>query len=339
MMMTLLVLKSKIKNIYEKHYLLARGAIKFCLLLVSLLLLRGEMNYFEPLNNNWLVIGLALLCAITPDVISNITVISVIGMEIFQISTMMTVCFGVSLVVYLLLFSKMEKRQCEVILALPILSLIKMGYLVPLVAALFVSPIMLPAIFLGLVLQYGIEGANSYMLAQTGNLDEGQVLNSLHYLIDYILQNKEFWVILAAYIVSFVCIYFVRKGKYKGASQIGILVGSILFLTVTLICNILMELQMDILPFTLRVLVAMAIAYIVQFFRMTLDYHGTQKLQFEDDEYYYYVTAVPKFKVAVVDKTVTRIVSEEEEDIPTDLRSELEKAIEEEMSEKENIDE
>jgi len=98
-------------------------------------------------------------------------------------------------------------------------------------------------------------------------------------------------------------------------------------------------LQMDILPFTLRVLVAMVVAYIVQFFRMTLDYHGTQKLQFEDDEYYYYVTAVPKFKVAVVDKTVTRIVSEEEEDIPTDLRSELEKAIEEEMSERENIEE
>ena len=60
-------------------------------------------------------------------------------------------------------------------------------------------------------------------------------------------------------------------------------------------------------------------------------------MQFEDDEYYYYVTAIPKYKVAVVDKTVTRIMPEEEE-IPTDLRSELEKAMEEEMAETNNKD-
>ena len=64
---------------------------------------------------------------------------------------------------------------------------------------------------------------------------------------------------------------------------------------------------------------------------MSLDYKGTRKLQFEDDEYYYYVTAIPKLKVAVVDKTVTRIVGEEEENI--DLKAELEKAAEEDENE------
>ena len=39
----------------------------------------------------------------------------------------------------------------------------------------------------------------------------------------------------------------------------------------------------------------------------------------------------------MVDKTVTRIMPEEEE-IPTDLRSELEKAMEEEMAETNNKD-
>lgn len=46
---------------------------------------------------------------------------------------------------------------------------------------------------------------------------------------------------------------------------------------------------------------------------------------------------IPKYKVAVVDKTVTRIMPEEEE-IPTDLRAELEKAMEEEMAETNNKD-
>ena len=74
----------------------------------------------------------------------------------------------------------------------------------------------------------------------------------------------------------------------------------------------------------------MLIAYIVQFFRLTLDYHGTRKLQFEDDEYYYYVTAVPKIKVAAVDKTVTRIVPDEDDE-NQDLRHYV-KELEEELN-------
>ena len=51
----------------------------------------------------------------------------------------------------------------------------------------------------------------------------------------------------------------------------------------------------------------MLVAYMIQFFRLTLDYHGTRKLQFEDDEYYYYVKAVPKINVANADVRIKHI--------------------------------
>ena len=65
------------------------------------------------------------------------------------------------------------------------------------------------------------------------------------------------------------------------------------------------------------------IAYLVQFFRMTLDYTGVHKLQFEDEEYLYYVKAVPKMKVAPGDKTVTRIEEDRDEGM-IDLKEEIE---------------
>ena len=71
-------------------------------------------------------------------------------------------------------------------------------------------------------------------------------------------------------------------------------------------------------------------AYVVQFFRMSLDYTGVRKLQFEDDEYYYYVKAVPKLKVAVVDKTVTKIDDRDEAVI--DLKNEIEKVLGEDIN-------
>ena len=166
---------------------------------------------------------------------------------------------------------------------------------------------------------------------------ESTFFEPLKYLLDYLRGNLLLYTLLAAFVLTFICVYLIRRSKIQYASQIAILVGAILNLSILLFANIFLELNVDLLPMVVSIVVCMLVAYMIQFFRLTLDYHGTRKLQFEDDEYYYYVTAIPKYKVAVVDKTVTRIMPEEEE-IPTDLRAELEKAMEEEMAETNNKD-
>ncbi|MDE5892093.1 MAG: hypothetical protein K2H45_04110, partial [Acetatifactor sp.] len=54
-------------------------------------------------------------------------------------------------------------------------------------------------------------------------------------------------------------------------------------------------------------IVALVIAKILEFFRFCVDYSRTEKVQYEDDEYYYYVKAVPKMSVPAASKTVKRI--------------------------------
>lgn len=95
--------------------------------------------------------------------------------------------------------------------------------------------------------------------------------------------------------------------------------------------DIFYSIQTDTNKLLIGLAVTALLAYIIQFFRMSLDYTGVRKLQFEDDEYFYYVKAVPKLKVAVVDKTVTRIeeVMEEEK---FDFKEEIVKVLEEDMN-------
>ena len=54
---------------------------------------------------------------------------------------------------------------------------------------------------------------------------------------------------------------------------------------------------------------SVAAALVVQFFVFSVDYAGTRKVQFEDDEYYYYVKAVPKITISAKDKQVKEIHS------------------------------
>jgi hypothetical protein len=49
------------------------------------------------------------------------------------------------------------------------------------------------------------------------------------------------------------------------------------------------------------------IAFVVQFFKGVLDYGRIEIVQFEDDDYYYYVKAIPKIYVAERDVNVQTI--------------------------------
>ena len=50
-------------------------------------------------------------------------------------------------------------------------------------------------------------------------------------------------------------------------------------------------------------------------FFFTVDYARSESLQFEDDEYYYYVKAIPKVSVSTPEKTVKRINERQETEI------------------------
>lgn len=335
-MMALLILKSKIKNMYEKHYRLVRGIIKVLVVFSILVLITTKMDYQSLLSQYWILLGFALICGITPDLISLLCIVAVAEAEIFQISQVLAVALLLVVLIYYLLFGRLANKQSLILLAVPVLAPIQVGYVVPIVAGLFFTPIMIPALILSVIIHFIMCGVQEYALAISRVSQERTPLASLQYLLEYLKGNTLFFTILTAFVVTFICVYLIRRVKIQYASQIAILVGAILILSILLLSNIKLELDIDLPGVVLSIVISVIIAYVVQFFHLTLDYQGTRKLQFEDDEYYYYVTAIPKFKVAVIDKTVTRIIPDEEDE-NMDLKTELEKELEENLGDIDSI--
>ncbi len=334
-MTMLLVLKSQLKNFYEKHCRIVRILLKVAIVFCALWIVTHQLRYGSLFETVGVMAALALFCGVMPDVLSAAVVLLVICGEVSRVSLLLAVVFVMVLAIYFLLFARMERRQSFLILSIPLLSAVHISHVVPIAAALFVSPVMLPAVIMGILFQYMMEGVVQYALSMAGMPETDSVVEPLRYIVDYLFHNTEMLVMMLAFCLAFLCTYLIRRSNIRYGSQIGILAGYIVLMTVDLLSNIILD--MDMVPgrLALQVAISAALTYVIQFFRMTLDYHGTRKLQFEDDEYYYYVTAVPKYKVAVVDKTLTRIVPGVEEDT-LDLKEELEKALQEEAEESEN---
>ena len=69
----------------------------------------------------------------------------------------------------------------------------------------------------------------------------------------------------------------------------------------------MMDIAISYVSLVVGSLAAVLIALLVELFVFSVDYSRTEYLQFEDDEYYYYVKAIPKVSMTVREKTVKKI--------------------------------
>ena len=138
--------------------------------------------------------------------------------------------------------------------------------------------------------------------------------------LNQLLGNREMYLVLAIMVVTLVIVYIIRKMSIEHAWAVAIIFG-ILFEAVGMIAG---DMVLGISGKTITILVgsiiSCVIAFVIQFLFFNLDYSRTERLQFEDDEYYYYVKAVPKAIVAGTDKKVTRFSGKEEQDRMTKKR-------------------
>lgn len=332
MMMALLVIKTRIKDLYEKHYKVLRPMLK---ILISAGVL-GSILYEFPFSPEMryyavpLVIVLSLFCGFIPDMAVLCVAVAAMIAEVASASIISAVALFIFVVIYFLLFGRFADRQSYIVFLIPVLWEMNLAYTVPVIAALFFTPAMIPACVVGILIRYFLAGVKQYFLISQSAVDTGNTMAGLQYIFDHIAKNREMVMYMLTFSVAYLLVFAVRKGRYNHASQIGIFVGLVVCMAGVISGDIFWSVDTDIKRLLLGVTASALIAYIVQFFRMSLDYTGIRKLQFEDDEYFYYVKAVPKLKVTVVDKTVTRIEEEKDKDV-LDLKDEIEKVLGEDL--------
>ena len=214
---------------------------------------------------------------------------------------------------------------------IPALWPLNVVFAVPIVAALFLNLAMIPACLAGVFIRYILLAVENYYIISQNSVDTGNTLEGLQYCIQSLLQNKEILLYMITFVIVYVVVFLIRRGRFNHASQIGIFVGLVAGMAGVVAGDAFWKIDIDFMKLLLGMALTAVIAYLVQFFRMTLDYTGVHKLQFEDEEYLYYVKAVPKMKVAPGDKTVTRIEEDRDEGM-IDLKEEIEKVLEEDLN-------
>ena len=130
-----------------------------------------------------------------------------------------------------------------------------------------------------------------------------------------VFQNKEMWVVVAAFVISYLVVYTMRRQSVNHAWKIAVILGAVVNIVVAAGGDMALGEETDFVLLIVGNVAAIAVGLVLELFFFSVDYARSERLQYEDDEYYYYVKAVPKLSVATPEKTVKRINERQETEI------------------------
>lgn len=279
---------------------------KFFFSLVVFILLNHNLGFHEFLKSPLVLLAVSFLCAFLP--VSVMTCLAAVFMMIhlYSVSLELTVITGILVLAVSILYSGFQPGNSVVMVVTPMLFFLKVPFVVPLIIGLSCGLSALIPMCMGVFFYYLLVYAkqNAGVLAGAAAIDITQkymqILNSL-------LSNELMLLMVLAFAAAAVVVYLIKSLAVAYAWTIAIAAGVVVELAVVFFGNSRMDVNLSVGSMIVGILVSMVLAFVFEFFVFAVDYTRTEYLQFQDDDYYYYVKAVPKVAVTAPDVKVQRI--------------------------------
>ncbi len=307
-MTEILELKQRLKVFYSRYDSVLLLLVKFVLAFFSFMTINSQIGFMQRLTNPMVVLLLALFCALLPANMIGVFGALLICGHAFALSIeIFAMVAGVFLIMYVIYFW-MAPEYGFVLALVPVAFFFKIPYALPLVFGLVGGPACVVPVSCGTVAHYLIYymKMNETMLS---NSEGEEITSRLSYLAENILNNKEMILTILVFAVTLVAVYVIHRSGIDYAWYLAIGSGAVLNIILFLVGGLVLGAKVSILSVVLGTAAAVAVALAVEFMVLGVDYSRTEYTQFEDDEYYYYVKAVPKMSIAVTNKKVKKISS------------------------------
>lgn len=305
-MTTLLVWKEYLKATYAKYEVYITPVAKFLLALIALLIVNGKLGFMERINSFSIVLIASLLCSLLPWSAIMLMGSLFILLHLYALSLeCAVVVFTLFLILYLLYF-RFSPNGAIAVLLTPITCAMGLPFTVPVSVGLVGSPAGAVSVACGAIV-YSVIATISESVQALNSIDAENAVQRYRYVVDGLLNNKAMIVLVAAFVIVVALTYTIRRLAINHAWTIANIAGCVAGIVVLLVGDLALDTNISIWKMVLGAVLSFGFVKVLQFFVFNVDYTRTERVQFEDDEYYYYVKAVPKIKMTKPEKRVKKI--------------------------------
>ena len=323
------VIRGRLQEIYAEKSKIVNKVLQFVLALITFAVINQNIGYMKAAASPVATLALAVVCTCLPLTVTVVLATVLILVHMYSVSIGVLAVTAVIFLIMYIFYLRLTPKMAILVLLTPLAFALKIPYVIPIAAALVTGPVSLVAIACGTIVFYMMEYVKKVALSIDGGGSKAILAQSTAYA-KHVFTNKEMWVVIFAFIVCFFLVYTLRRQSMDQAWKIAIIVGAIANIIVVAVGSMSMGLHISYLSLMIGSLFAVIVGLVLEFFFFSVDYARSENLQFEDDEYYYYVKAIPKVSVSTPEKTVKRINERQETEImnPDEVRKMAKKSAE-----------
>lgn len=325
-MTVLLELRQKISEIYGRYEAYVRMCTK-CLLafLIFYLIHRQLVNSMQ--FRGWVeIVAFTLVAAVAPFQALSFLMAVFVVVHMVMISVEAGVIAAIFFLFLLLTYFVFKPRQSLLVAVMCLAGMLNLSGVAAIPIGLLCSPVaVIPA----------VAGTFVYGMIQTlrqnsSVLETAAVrLSSMEkaaYFVRAIWSNERLFLLIIALVVTIIVVYLIRRIPYSYAWAISIAAGAACYVSAILVGNVAFGVSVNLVYLSISIILGVLVACVLHVFCFLLDGPHTEFLEYEDDDYVYYVRAIPKYSVARTDKKVTTITKSgeanpDEEDFSEDERA------------------
>lgn len=298
-MTQLLVLREHIQKFYQKYALLLNPFFRFLIGFVAFSSINRIIGYNPALNQIYVELFLAALSVLMPGGVLLFASAAFASVHIFYVSRMLALVVALIFAVFYFAYLKFVPKHAYAVFAIPIAFPWNLVYGIPILLGVVMTPIAVVPIACGVGIYYLLQ-AVTFVVSSSADTST----NLYHAVLQQFFKSEEMYVMIIVFSVVSIIVYILRNSEWNYAFEIAIFSGAVSNAILLLIVKYLLDININVVSIVVGSILSGVFVWIIQFMRLALNYASVEHLQFEDEEYYYYVRVVPKISLAAPSKRV-----------------------------------
>lgn len=313
-MSTLLGIKEQLKEIYAKYSFYITIGLRFVLGLLVFGLINYNVGFMKAASSAIVTLGLSAVCAFLPLIVMVLAATALVLLHLYALAMPIALVAAIFFVLMYIFYFRFSAKNAWLILLTAVGFALKVPVIVPVAIGLLGSPICLVPAVCGTFSYYMLHFVK--LSASTFKGEDRGVEALTGGVLTFTKQafmNKEMWVMIAAVVLCVLVVYGLKTREMDHAWKIATGAGVVAAIIVAVGGNVALELHISYVTLIVSGIVAVGVGLLLEVLFLSVDYQRTEHLEFEDNEYHYYVKAVPKVGVTIPEKSIKHISGRKQE--------------------------
>jgi len=290
----LLTVRDTLKKIYAEYDFLLKPVFRFLFCLLCLVLLKNRIGLNETLCKPLVLLILAAVSAFLPSGFISLECIAFVLANMYKTSLSLFLLGSVLFLFTVFLYFGFRPGKGILIILIPVGFMLKIPYVFPVVLGLSTGISAIVPVSIGVIAYALVEyfSVNCQSLTYTTNIEA--IVSDFVKIMKEVFSDRTLYVTMIAFTACIIIVYLISRMNFDHCWTVSVLSGSVILAVIRIAGCKLIGADIDLAIEIVRFITAAVAAFVYELLFYAVDYRATEHLQFEDEDYYYYVKAVPK---------------------------------------------